>query len=889
MLKPMFHTQLLFMKQCYLLCALFFVSLFAAAQPTAIDRSFGNNGIVSTPFIQVATYAHAGHQVMEQSDGKVLILFTGGIARHHANGLLDSSFGINGFGNTAGIQFDFTKAALKPLVLPNDQIIVTGTLNGTPAIACLLPNGKPNTSFGDSGYAILHSAGVPVAHTLTSDNKILVVCKNDNGAADQLWLSQVKYSGHIERKFGLWGYQSLHLGDFNPIINSILALPGGQVLLGGAAEKDGINSGLLLRLNHKGNLDKPFGNMGISLIPSITSLHALTLLPGGKMLALDGTGPKQATGAMLRFSPNGLPDNSFGANGRQELLGTTNAVSLAVQPNGMILACGTNYIATAVSRYYPDGAVDESFGNGGIVTAYFVRSTLPGAMILQKNGNIALTGVNEPVVSYKQYYYLALSPGGAITAKAGIGLTGGDLYKTSVERYDAIALQQNNKILAVGQSNPYLLRQGGNQDNHIIAARYLPDGSLDQSFGYAGKMQYPKGRYPVIQNTALFFAQKKDGGFLATHADAVYAFKENGTIDEIFVNGLLETGIWIKAMNLQQDGKILLAGRPDPFSNNVVLVRFYPDGSADGTFGTNGRKDLSLVTANPRVPMAVQPNGKILLFAAGVLTRMDKNGAADENFGSLGTVAINSGNNNIEIGAIALQADGKIVLAGQGSWNGRQGTMVMRLLANGATDKSFGTAGVQWLALTGLAQHQVISFDRSGNLLLAGTLNQDFAIAALTKEGRIHYNFGVNGLLQAAVPISSEQGYSMLVTPERTYLAGSSGAGATNTSMVAAFRNKTTNGFAIEKRETGLVLTEKPLEIAVLSNPSITHFTLRLQSRSTAPVMIKVTDAQGKLVQLQTNLPANTSFRLGDAYAAGIYIAEIVQDGERKTLKLIKQ
>ncbi len=88
--------------------------------------------------------------------------------------------------------------------------------------------------------------------------------------------------------------------------------------------------------------------------------------------------------------------------------------------------------------------------------------------------------------------------------------------------------------------------------------------------------------------------------------------------------------------------------------------------------------------------------------------------------------------------------------------------------------------------------------------------------------------------------------------------------------------------------EKGTISTEAELKVTVLPNPSTTYFTLKLESRYNTAVNMRVTDSHGRVVDAKTGIGANSTLQVGHSYAAGIYFAEMIQGGVRKTVQLIK-
>jgi uncharacterized delta-60 repeat protein len=163
------------------------------------------------------------------------------------------------------------------------------------------------------------------------------------------------------------------------------------------------------------------------------------------------------------------------------------------------------------------------------------------------------------------------------------------------------------------------------------------------------------------------------------------------------------------ALALQPDSKLVVAGVSlASGSNDFALARYHRDGALDTTFGAGGTVRTDFVPAfggssDVAYALALQPDGKIVV--AGVsngngsndfaLARYHHDGALDTTFGAGGTVTTDFGGNDIAY-AVALQPDGKIVLAGHSASSGFPPPAIFalaRYTATGALDPSFGSGG----------------------------------------------------------------------------------------------------------------------------------------------------------------------------------------------------
>ncbi|TDO23584.1 PKD domain-containing protein, partial [Sediminibacterium goheungense] len=82
--------------------------------------------------------------------------------------------------------------------------------------------------------------------------------------------------------------------------------------------------------------------------------------------------------------------------------------------------------------------------------------------------------------------------------------------------------------------------------------------------------------------------------------------------------------------------------------------------------------------------------------------------------------------------------------------------------------------------------------------------------------------------------------------------------------------------------------TETDLDVQVMGNPSYNYFIVRVRSKETAPVQVKVVDMYGRTVEAKANQQANSTLQIGEQYQTGTYFAEFRQGTRRKVVQLIK-
>jgi uncharacterized delta-60 repeat protein len=350
----------------------------------------------------------------------------------------------------------------------------------------------------------------------------------------------------------------------------------------------------------------------------------------GKIVVVGFTGiappgdPVLPSFAVARYELNGALDLTFDGDGKVSTDFTPTSVelahALAIQPDGKILAAGeVNDDASnrnfALIRYNSDGTLDTSFdGDGKVLTDFEHGIESSEAIALQPDGRIVLAGYTSPGPDPPDIALVRYNPDGSLdSAFDGDGKLITPISAGSGDYPKDVAVQPDGRIVAGGVS-----WTGGNRN--AVLVRYLPDGSLDDSFDGDGKL------------------------VVATPTYAIYA------------------------LALQQDGKIVTAGEP-PFT----VTRFNPDGSVDTSFDGDGNATSPFSQRGGAVDVAVQPDGKIVAAGAAVndlgladfaVARFLSSGALDGDFGLEGGSTADFRGDDDYAEGLALLPDGKLVLAG---------------------------------------------------------------------------------------------------------------------------------------------------------------------------------------------------------------------------------
>ena len=306
-----------------------------------------------------------------------------------------------------------------------------------------------------------------------------------------------------------------------------------------------------------------------------------------------------------------------------------------------------------------------------------------------------------------------LTPSGGLDASFG---TGGAVVTTITGGNDggyAVAVQPDGKVVVAGAINdpaatPYI--------QNAIVLRYNPDGTPDATFGTAGRVVF-----------------------------GTNSFEER----------------W-NAVALQPDGKIVVGGRvADVSGSDFLVARYNADGTPDSFFGTGGATTVDFGTSADFLnALAILPNGTIYAVGDGsqgalpavAVARLQPDGLLDATYNGTGKVQARfkpTGQSNAT--AAALQADGKLVVAGFWSESGVGNDAALgRFNADGTWDATFGAGGTVFADFGGSFElFYGVAIQADGRVVGAGlqstTADGQFALARVTATGVLDAGFGTGG------------------------------------------------------------------------------------------------------------------------------------------------
>ena len=400
--------------------------------------------------------------------------------------------------------------------------------------------------------------------------------------------------------------------------------------------------------------------------------------------------------------------------------------------------------------------LDPTFDNDGRVITSSVNATSVYNMdiAIQTDGKIIAAG-SDSSSNHGDFALVRYNADGSLdTTFDTDGIVTTDFGNNS-EVGTAVALQQDGKILVAGFSTDSTT----GVDDKFALARYNSDGSLDTSFDTDGKVITPIGGF----DNALAVAVQSDGKILVaggaligTNSDfALVRYNSDGSLDTSFdMDGIVLTdfgtnnGDGAQAMALQSDGKIILAG--SSFNRNTsdsdfAVARYNSDGSLDTTFDTDGKVTTNFGIYDLGNAIALQSDGKIVIAGPSnngidgdfVLARYNSNGSLDTTFDTDGKVTWDFGGQ--EIGKdVAIDPGGKIVVAGSTSFPSQfplSQFAMARYNSNGAPDTTFDTDGIVITSISGFEDFgEAIAIQTDGKIIIGGSAINNFALARFNVE-----------------------------------------------------------------------------------------------------------------------------------------------------------
>jgi uncharacterized delta-60 repeat protein len=387
-------------------------------------------------------------------------------------------------------------------------------------------------------------------------------------------------------------------------------------------------------------------------------------------------------------------DSSFSGDGKQTLdfgfaAKSDQANGVVALPSGKIVAVGYATQAGsndsfAVARLNPNGEPDPDFsGDGRRVVDFSAVHDYGTAVTAQPDGRIVVAGYVQNGTNDYEFGVTRLTSGGQLDStfsQDGKQMTDFSSGGDDDEAY-AVAIQADGRIVVAGYSDT-------GAGNKFAIARYMPNGSLDDSFSGDGKR--------------------------------LLGFPPGGD-DEAF------------GLAIQADGRIVIVGESAraPGDFDFALARLLPGGGIDSSFSGDGRRLVSF--AGSDIPRGVGVAGSRIV-AAGESRRganaydfavaaLHPDGTLDPGWSQDGKRLDSFGSASGDRGnAVAIQPNGKVIVAGTASEPTDTHFALIRYRSNGTRDPTFAGDGVRFTDFADGPYDgaKAVDLDENGRIVLAG-------------------------------------------------------------------------------------------------------------------------------------------------------------------------
>jgi uncharacterized delta-60 repeat protein len=708
-----------------------FLSQFAFAQPGTIDHTFnpGDIGYGNGDGPNRHVFAMA-----EQTDAKILIggdfiTYNGTprkrIARIHPDGTLDHSFdpgaGIDG-------------SLLEVVVLESGKILVGGLFhqfNGQAVknFVQLNPDGSLDEGF-DTGtgpderiWAIrqLSDGMILIGGSFSTYNDINVnsiARLHPDGSLDSTFQGPDNISSVSEIRLLADGKLLIggHFGNYGDTVNLFLK----RLLADGSADPDfntnfqqGIlwgGDGLYVNAIHVTD-DNKYLVTGRLLSPDYGGMGCVFLLNDDGTLDEDFEIPEMTP---ISWYPS--VDLIFPISQDKYLIsGSFSSVN------------GVEYTGAAVLN--SDGTLDLSFDTGDIGGLY--------SAIHRVDNQLIISLVDPSLLN--QHYHLIRVNEDFIIDPTFNSVTGAN------HQVNTIAVNDDGKIYIGGVFHFY----NGALRNAI--ARLLPDGSVDLGFDPGQGLDKNLNIFSIapIQNSKVLVGGVFQG-FGGFPVQNLVCLNSDGSVDTAFLSGTGPNGT-VHHLAEDGNGKIIVAGDFLSFNEQPLrrIARLSPDGSLDETFNPGHGANQSIRS------VAIQNDGKIIIggnftmfdsIPISKIARLNNDGSLDMDF--------NSGNGmpGGMVLSVEIQENGKIIVGGGFlQFAGIPSNRILRLNQNGSLDTTFNTG-------YGFNSHvDALAIQPDGKIILAGNFTMFDSIPAnrivrLNEDGSIDTTFmtgtGANGRIR---------------------------------------------------------------------------------------------------------------------------------------------
>ncbi|MBC5835589.1 T9SS type A sorting domain-containing protein [Flavobacterium sp. F372] len=879
-------------------------SIFTTAQ--SLDTTFGYNG-VSTEYQNTVNSSQVIYDEVIQND----ILYRVGYVRR--NNVIK---GIIAGYNTSGIFMnkEVGSVALQTVCFQADDKVVTAGQN---KIYRILPNNNFDTSFNTSGNQTINFGTFPMnikCISTQADGKIVVSGYVSNGTNNDFAIARLNVDGSFDTTFDSDGMQTIALGTSNEQAFSHKMQTDGKIVVVGESFIANYDFAIV-RLNTNGSLDTTFNGTGKKTIDYATSsidrARSFEILSDGKIVIF---GQVAGTFGCMKLDADGISlDTSFGSSGKKtftDLLSMSTGITptsvhlipkIKVLPDGKMILNGTSNSDVKFMKLQTNGQSDTTYGTNGVVV---VTNDIDTASSFRFNssGGIIFTGTTTSATSNGNFkIFDGFISNNGLTVNSSTNFLYNENY---FKDFQVLSDGSYLKLIYIH----YL--------NLVRLIKYLPDGSIDVTFGVSGIVNMSSSDNILTESYINVFSDKI---YVSTNTE-IYKFNSNGTPDVTFdsdgkitINDLIVANNsnyalqYINDFKIDELGNLFLAVDliiNSPFSISYGILKISNNGILINSFANNGlyttrfESDLNIMEFPRRI--LFQNDGKIVVVGFSQLIngsnnkyislRLNLNGVLDSSYGTSGknSMQFSTGPLDNVVNNVFILNDNSVY-----SFVNINGVYKnVKFLTNGNVNLSHGTNGVSNDVIG--TTNYAMAVQPDGKILKAGKKNEQFSISRYNVNGSIDTTFGINGEVNVvSLGIDTDWDFvessfsKILLQPDgKIILGGNSFDGSSQLSTLVRLTNTTLGTLDFSSTNNALSIYPNPIE---------TSATFEFTLLNPENITIELYNVQGKLVQtIATNKEMasgnhNLPIELNQNLTSGNYFLKLTTANGSQSIQIIKK
>ena len=396
-----------------------------------------------------------------------------------------------------------------------------------------------------------------------------------------------------------------------PLIRAFLVLCAGFALLVGPSADAAKPGALDTTFGRAGKVITDFGR--------IDGIYDIAVQPNGKIVAVGDSyerGTPNDTFALARYTRSGALDQTFGTGGKvtTDFRRPSTAFAVALQPDGRIVAAGGDSGGIALARYNANGSLDPTFGDGGrVVTDLQSHVQWASAIVIQPDGKLVVSGSTRQLGSYADFLVARYTASGALDQSFGNGgIVSTDFQPGWTDYAFGVALGPGRQDRGGRRRSTRRRRRSGRHRRRRLRHQWAPRSELRRR---RDARQRAGGRQRGLGRSHR--ATRRQGSHRREHAGLV-RYTASGALDRTFGiarNGVAKATGGVNDLVRQPDGKLVSGGSRRGLSDtesNFWIARFDRSGLPDRSFH-GGEVTTDMGGWDMAEAVALQPDGRIVV------------------------------------------------------------------------------------------------------------------------------------------------------------------------------------------------------------------------------------------------------------------------------------